>query len=92
MFWLNRVGLINFCFKALIRVVFLTLHSTNLFFLYQLLPLDKEDLVRVLDFYFYGANTCCIFTFLYTVLTFLPLIPSAGRCISLSTSNLLWKT
>jgi len=25
---------------------FLTLHSTNLFFLYQLLPLDKEDLVR----------------------------------------------
>ena len=87
MFWLNRVGLINFCFKALIRVVFLTLHSTNLFFLYQLLPLDKEDLVRVLDFYFYGANTCSIFTFLYAVLT-----PSAGRRISLSTSNLLWKT
>jgi len=32
----------TFIFTTLIHVVYLTLHSTNLFFLYQLLPLNNE--------------------------------------------------
>ena len=40
----------TFIFTTLIHVVYLTLHSTNIFFLYQLLPLDKEDLVSALYF------------------------------------------
>ena len=40
----------TFIFTTLIRVVYLTLHSTNLFFLYQLLLLGREDLVRTVGF------------------------------------------
>jgi len=61
MFWLTRVGLTYFIFYGATMRRILTLHSTNLFFLYQPLLLDKENLVRGLQFYFYGAKTRRIF-------------------------------
>jgi len=46
---LNQLQLIEigtFIFTTLVHVIYLTLPSINLFFLYQMLPLAKKDLIK----------------------------------------------